>query len=95
MVSLDYFFEGVEKLLEIWFGSSDGNNNGSLLNIPSLRGRKFRLETEKSERKIKVFYSTKKAKTELSKPLFEISAATVAYDSTAKDSSLECSLGKV
>ena len=35
MVSLDYFFEGVEKLLEIWFGSSDGNNNGSLLKIPS------------------------------------------------------------
>ena len=29
----DYFFEGVEKLLELWFGDSHGGD-GSLLDIP-------------------------------------------------------------
>ena len=29
----DYFFEGVEKLLELWFGDSQGGD-GSLLDIP-------------------------------------------------------------
>ena len=40
MTSGDYFFEGVEKLLEIWFGDSSGGN-GSLLDIPRCEWEKL------------------------------------------------------